>query len=119
MKLRASIGFGALNALAAASCLAAGAGGGDALRAFSTDGHTVYHLRCAKLRPGGERAIVAAALDGAVMCFTPAGEPLWENRDSDAFPLDLEVADIDGDGRDEILVAAAERSTSCPPIPTA
>ena len=79
---------------------------GEAVSAFSTGGHTVYHLRAAAL-PGGRRGIVAAAYDGAVLCFTPQGQPVWAAQPSRDFPYDLCVADIDGDRRDEALVATA------------
>ncbi len=73
---------------------------------FSTGGHTIYHLGTAALA-GGRRGIVAAAYDGAVLCFTPQGEQLWSAKPGSDFPYDLCVADIDGDQRDEALVATA------------
>ena len=75
---------------------------------FSTQGHTVYHLCCARLGPAHGSALVGAAFDGTVVCYTAAGKLLWKNRSSNAFPLDLAVADITGDGFDETLVAAAD-----------
>jgi hypothetical protein len=107
MILKEPTGRGSLGALAAVLLFAAAASSGEALTAFSTGGHTVYHLQCGKMQPGGETAIVAAAFDGAVLCYTASGELIWKNGDSSAFPFDLEVADLDGDGRDETLVAAA------------
>ena len=78
--------------------------GGKAMCSFTTGGHTVYHLRCGKLRTG-ERAVIGACYDGAVVCYTPVGKRVWINEEYNGFPLDLAVADLDGDGFDEVLVA--------------
>ena len=92
------------------SFLVTAASGDEALHAFSTGGHTVYHLRCGRIHSAGDRVVFAAALDGSVLCFTKDGELLWENQASRSLPLDLEVADIDEDGRDDTMVAAADGS---------
>jgi len=60
------------------------------------------------MQPGGQSVLVAAAFDGTVLCYTPAGKLLWKIQASSAFPFDLGVGDINGDGRDETLVAAAD-----------
>ncbi|MHB8902156.1 MAG: outer membrane protein assembly factor BamB family protein, partial [Thermoguttaceae bacterium] len=78
----------------------------EAPSSFSTGGHTIYHLGSAALS-GGQRGIVAAAYDGAVLCYTPQGKQLWIARFGNDFPYDLCVADIDGDPQDEALVATA------------
>jgi len=88
--------------------MSGGAFAGDALRAFSTGGHTVYHLRCGRMTVDGNQVVVGAALDGTVFCFTRHGELLWKNQANRALPLDLDVADLDKDGRDETLVASAD-----------
>ncbi len=90
------------------SLLATGASGEEALQSFSTGGHTVYHLRCGRIAPTGDGVLFAAALDGSVLCLTKQGKLLWKNQANRSLPLDLEVADIDGDGKDEALVAAAD-----------
>ena len=79
-----------------------------ALSAFSTGGHTVYHLRPATIAGGGERAIVSASFDGFLLCHTPDGKLLWKASLGGGMPFDLTVADIDGDGLDEALVASAD-----------
>jgi hypothetical protein len=78
------------------------------LTAFSTGGHTVYHLRPGKVAKGGVRAIISASLDGSVLCHTPEGKLLWAAPTGGNMPFDLAVADIDGDGLDEALVASAD-----------
>ena len=85
-------------------------GASEALQAFSTGGHTVYHLRCGRISLTGDGVVVAAALDGSVLCFAKDGRLLWENGDNRSLPLDLDVADLDGDGRDETMVASADGS---------
>lgn len=87
---------------------AAFSGDDDAFHAFSTGGHTVYHLRCGQIQSVGDRALIAASLDGTVLCFTRDGDLLWKNQANRSLPLDLDVADLDGDGRDETLVASAD-----------
>ncbi|MDA3927180.1 MAG: hypothetical protein PF904_21110 [Kiritimatiellae bacterium] len=80
---------------------------GDALLSFTTGGHTVYHLQCADIG-ANVTAIVGACYDGAVVCYTSAGERVWINEKNDGFPLDLATADIDNDGLDEALIAYAD-----------
>ena len=80
----------------------------EGVHSFSTGGHTVYHLQCGQIRPDGERVLIAAALDGTVLCLTTDGDLLWKNQANHSLPLDLDVADIDQDGRDETLVASAD-----------
>ncbi|MCL4402808.1 MAG: hypothetical protein M1436_09130 [Acidobacteria bacterium] len=85
-----------------------GAAESGAVRGFSTGGHTVYHLRPATVQKGGGRVIISAALDGSVLCHTPAGRLLWKAQTGGNMPFDLAVADIDGDHLDEALVASAD-----------
>ena len=80
----------------------------EPIRSFTTGGHTVYHLHCANVGQGETRALVAAALDGTVLCFTQTGDLRWKTQFGDSLPLDLEVADLDGDDRDETLIASAD-----------
>ncbi|MBT3375826.1 MAG: hypothetical protein HOJ57_39830 [Lentisphaerae bacterium] len=77
---------------------------------FSTGGHTVYQLRCTRRDADSPPLLIGAAYDGAVLCYTADGQNVWTNQDSAAFPYDLALCDIDGDGRDEVLVAAADGS---------
>ncbi|MBN2450169.1 MAG: PQQ-binding-like beta-propeller repeat protein [Lentisphaeria bacterium] len=78
------------------------------IRAFSTGGHSVYHLRPATVDTASGRVLLCAAYDGAVLCCRQdTGERLWQARIG-GFPFDLAVGDVDGDGLDECLVAAAD-----------
>jgi outer membrane protein assembly factor BamB len=79
----------------------------SATAAFSTNGHTVYHLRTAQRDSQGSRAVISAAYDGTVLAHTPEGSLLWQRTVNGHFPFDLAIADIDNDGRDEIFVATA------------
>jgi hypothetical protein len=78
------------------------------MKGFSTGGHTVYHLRCGRIEPKGERVLMAAALDGTVLCYSRSGNLLWKNDAGSALPLDLAASDLDGDGRDETMIASAD-----------
>jgi lambda-carrageenase len=80
----------------------------DALEMFTTGGHTVFHVQTGCVSRGGGRSIISAAYDGAVLCHTQAGERLWENSESTSFPFDICVADLNGDGLDETLVAYSD-----------
>jgi len=51
--------------------------------AFSTGGHTVYHLRPATVERGGGRVIISSAFDSAVLCHTPDGKLRWKAETSD------------------------------------
>lgn len=81
-----------------------------AVHSFSTGGHTVYQLRTGKLTAGGDTVLMAAAYDGALICFSKEGTLLWKNDINKAIPYDLAVADIDGDGCDDTLLASADGS---------
>ena len=75
--------------------------------AFSTDGHTVYHIRTGA-GENGERVIISAAYDGTILCHRLNGSLLWTNKTGKGFPFDLSVADIDQDGQDEVFAAASD-----------
>jgi len=79
-----------------------------AVTMFSTGGHTVYHLRPAMVESNRLPCVISAAYDGAVLCHTPRGELRWKSETGGNFPFDLCVADINGDGLDEALVASAD-----------
>jgi hypothetical protein len=102
-------GAPALAALATGPFARAAAAPPAPVTAFTTGGHIVYHLRPATVR-AGERAVIAAAYDGAVLCHTPEGKKLWQAATGGYFPFDVAVGDIDGDGLDETLVASADGS---------
>lgn len=76
--------------------------------AFSTGGHTVYHLKPATVSKDGGRVVIAAAYDGYVTCHGDEGRLLWKIQPGTGFPFDLKVGDIDGDGLDEALVASSD-----------
>lgn len=75
---------------------------------FSTGGHTVYHLKPATVMENGRRGVVSAAYDGYVLCHSQEGRLLWAAQPSAAFPFSLAVADLDGDGLDESLIAYSD-----------
>lgn len=94
--------------LAASTFLTASEGYAEATRSFSTGGHSVYHVRPATVNGQGGRALIGAAYDGMVLCLDQAGgTALWKTPVG-GFPFDLAVADLDGDGWDECLIASSD-----------
>lgn len=75
--------------------------------AFTAAASPAYHLRTVRAAPG-IRAVVTASLDGTTACFEFDGRPRWSSQPAGGFPFDLAVADLDGDGRDEALVASGD-----------
>lgn len=69
---------------------------GSVAGGFSTGGHTVYHLRMAKIEPGAPKVLAAAAYDGTVLCFSKGGDLIWKKHVTDGLPLDLDVCDLNG-----------------------
>ena len=78
------------------------------LQSFSTNGHTIYHLRAGQVDQSGDSVVMAAALDGTTLCYTHGGNLLWKNDSNRSLPLDLAVADLNKDDCDETLVASAD-----------
>ncbi len=79
------------------------------INSFSTNGHTVYHLRTGSVSKE-QRAVFTASIDGVVQCFKLNGKLIWQAGTDGGFPFDLCVADIDNDGLDEVLVASGNGS---------
>ncbi len=79
-----------------------------AITAFSTGGHTIYHLGVGTVDDSGKRVVIGAAYDGSIVCHYDTGQPIWKQDTDGQFPFDLEVSDIDGDGFDESLVASGD-----------
>lgn len=61
----------------------------------------------------GQSRIVASGYDGEVASLDYEGNILWQNNLSGYVNHDLYCSDIDGDGRDEILIANADGSLYC------
>lgn len=77
--------------------------------AFPAGPSPAYHVRTLR-QQAGPRAVVTACSDGTTACFSALGRPLWSARGAGGFPFDLAVADLDGDGLDEVLVASGDGS---------
>ena len=82
----------------------------SAVDIFSTNGHTIYHLKPATVDNSGKRAIISAAYDGTVLCHYTDGTLIWKSQTGGFFPNHLDVSDIDSDGLDESFVASADGS---------
>jgi len=71
-------------------------------------GGNAWHIAAARDPGESEPRIVYACYNGDVFARRPPGaEPLWQYA-SEAFPYDLAVGDLDGDGQAETLVASAD-----------
>ncbi|MEM9896013.1 MAG: PQQ-binding-like beta-propeller repeat protein [Bacteroidota bacterium] len=76
------------------------------ITSFTTGGHTVYHLKPGTIK--NQRMIVSAAYDGTVLCHDTKGELVWKTSTGEGFLFDLEVANIDSDSHEEVLVASSD-----------
>jgi outer membrane protein assembly factor BamB len=70
-----------------------------------TNGRNVYRLAVAHV--GGELQAIGSTYDNRVCAFSVEGKHLWD-APVGGFVFDLTVADLDGDGRDEIVAACAD-----------
>ncbi len=82
----------------------------DSTSWFTCGGETIYHLKAGKTRSDIPRSIFAAAFSGKILCYDFSGNKLWEQKCSSFFPFSMDVADIDGDGFDECVIASADGS---------
>ncbi|MEM9894751.1 MAG: hypothetical protein AAF789_00150 [Bacteroidota bacterium] len=71
-------------------------------------GHTIMQVRTMQYQ--GQTLIVGTSYEGTVVCFTYGGIKVWENKLSGFMNHDINCADIDGDGNDEVLAANADGS---------
>ncbi len=63
---------------------------------------------------GGEPVLFISGLTGDVGCYGIDGRQLWVNPSATpAVMFDIEAADIDGDGQDELLTASADGHITC------
>lgn len=70
-----------------------------------THGRNIYRLALAKIPEG--TLIIGGTYDNRLCAFTLAGEHRWDLV-LPGFAFDLATGDLDGDGRDEIVVAGAD-----------
>lgn len=62
----------------------------------------------------GKPALFLSELAGGVACYTTDGQLLWKQATSDpAVLFEIEAADINGDGSDELLAASADGNIYC------
>ncbi len=63
---------------------------------------------------GSTPVLFLAELDGSVSCYTTEGKKLWRNpTDDPAVMFEIRAADLDGDGRDELVTASGDGTISC------
>lgn len=72
-------------------------------------------LRCvASARLNGASVLYMSEIEGAVSCHTLDGKTLWRNPTATpAVMFEIEAADIDGDGNDELLTASGDGHITC------
>ncbi|MFD2257509.1 hypothetical protein ACFSSA_12575 [Luteolibacter algae] len=82
--------------------------GGD----FATD---LNGLRCSAVTEiDGKPALFLSELSGGVAAYSMSGEKLWENKGkTPAVLFEIEAADIDNDGVDELLGASGDGNIHC------
>lgn len=74
-------------------------------------GYTIMQVRV--MKNAGETLLVGTSYEGTVVCFGYDGRKRWENKLSGYMNHDICCADIDGDGKDEVLAANADGSLYC------
>jgi lambda-carrageenase len=73
---------------------------------LTLEGNTAYHVYPGKINH--VPVIFSATYHGKVFCHTQKGELLWSAEAGEGFPFDLQSADIDLDGNDELLLASSD-----------
>lgn len=72
-----------------------------------------WHIASGDLFGDSAPEIVYACYDGAVCCQSTSDATAGWRYETRAFPYDLAVADLDNDGKCEVLVASADGRLSC------
>lgn len=65
------------------------------------------NLRAVVPQPGGEQAFLATGARGTLQCLMEDGKRLWEMPLAGGVPPTLSAADLDGDGRAELVATTA------------
>ncbi|TPN81188.1 PQQ-binding-like beta-propeller repeat protein [Aquimarina algicola] len=79
---------------------------------FQTEGDAIRHTVVASV--GGESILYIGELDGSVSSYTMDGEKKWRVKTEDpAVLFEIEAADINGDGNDDLLAANANGNIFC------
>lgn len=79
---------------------------------FAVEGSGVHKIVSAS--HGRSRVLYISELEGGVSCYTPEGKKLWRNPSVDSAVLfEIEAADVDGDGSEELLAAGGNGLITC------
>ncbi len=82
----------------------------SALQSIET-GYTIMQVRT--MQVDDETFLVGTSYEGTIVCFSYNGMKIWENKLSGYMNHDISCADIDKDGKDEILAANANGTIYC------
>lgn len=80
------------------------------IQSFDTQ-YTISKVRTANYN--NSSVIISSTHEGKILAYSDKGEFLWSNDLSGYMNHDIWVADISGDGKDEVLVANADGSIYC------
>ncbi|BAX81105.1 PQQ-binding-like beta-propeller repeat protein [Labilibaculum antarcticum] len=79
---------------------------------FTIEGNSIQNIVNAKVK--GENVYYISELDGSVSCYDTSGEKIWRNpTQSPAVLFEIEAADINNDGNDDLLVASGDGHIYC------
>lgn len=79
---------------------------------FTTDGNTIRHVVNGTIN--GESILYIGELDGSLSSYTLSGKKLWRlETDNPAVLFEIEAADINKDGNDDLLAANANGNIYC------
>jgi len=79
---------------------------------FHTDGNGIRDIIAAKYNK--EPVFYISELDGAVSCYTTDGKKLWNAQTkAKAVLFEINAADIDNDGKDELVAASGDGHIYC------
>ncbi|TXG39089.1 WD40 repeat domain-containing protein [Seonamhaeicola maritimus] len=79
---------------------------------FSTNGNAIRHIANAKIN--GTNVLYIGELDGSLSLYDLKGNKFWRvETQSPSVLFEIESADINGDGNDELIAATANGNISC------
>ncbi len=79
---------------------------------FFTEGNGIRNIISAKIE--GKEVLYISELDQNVSCYSIDGNLLWDAKTEEkAVVFEIEAADVDGDGNDDLLVVSGDGNVYC------